>query len=94
VFGDWGFLQIDGKGGSYGEEKLIYGKRRPEFGVPEIETFAFPGVDESWEREWEHFVDAIEKGTAVSGSGADGLAANELIEAIYRSSREKKIIKM
>src|SRR3989338_3802348 len=94
IFGDLGFLAIEGRGGSYGEETLTYGKRKPEFGVPDIEVLKFPGADGSWEREWEHFAGAIEGNTGVSGSAADGLAANKLVEAVYQSSRTKKVVRL
>jgi predicted dehydrogenase len=86
VFGERGFLQIDGKGGSYGEEVLIYAKKNPG-AAPDIETFRFSGSDESWAREWENFMDAVGgKGKAL-GTAKDGLRANQIVGAIYRSSR-------
>ncbi len=93
IFGDWGFLQIDGKGGSYGEEILTYGKRRPEFGVPDIHIFKFNAKEVSWEREWKNFVSAVEGKGKILGDGADGLAANKLASAIYRSSKTKKVVR-
>src|SRR5258708_2186720 len=91
VFGELGYLQIDGKGGSYGEEVLTYGKRLPEFGgAPIQQVFKFPGNDESWEREWKHFADAANRGRKVMSDATDGLRVNEIIEAIYRSSRTHK----
>lgn len=92
VFGDLGFLQVDGKSGSYGEEILTYGKRRLEFGVPDIERFTFESGDTSWQNEWRNFVDAILGNGTMIGDAVDGVRANELIEAIYRSSAEGKEI--
>ncbi len=86
VFGDRGFLEVRGKGGSYGTETLVYGKRRPEFGVPLIKTFTFEGGDKSWEREWTNFHAAVVGGVKPIGDAMDGLRANELLYAIYRSS--------
>src|ERR1700676_5255244 len=58
VFGDMGYLEVTGKGGSYGEETLIYGKKNLGF-APALEIFKFGANDESWEHEWKNFADAI-----------------------------------
>jgi predicted dehydrogenase len=95
VFGDTGYLQIDGKGGSYGEEILTYGKRNPG-AAPDIKVFKFGGGDVSWEREWEHFSRELLSGslkeTKLLGNAADGLRANQVVEAIYKSSKEHREI--
>ncbi len=93
LFGDKGYLQIDGKGGSYGEEVLTYGRRRPG-AAPDIQTFKFPGPDRSWEREWENFTGAIAGRNKVIGDAVDGLRTNQIVDALYRSSRERKEIKV
>ncbi len=93
IFGDWGFLNIDGKGGSYGKETLTYGRRRPEFGAPEIQTFEWDR-DISWEEEWRAFLLAINKKTSPIATTSDGLKANEIVEAIYRSSKSKRTIQI
>ena len=94
IFGETGFLQIEGKGGSYGEEVLTYGRRRAEFGVPEIEVNRFPGKDKSWEREWLNFVRSVAGKEDVSGNAIDGLRANTIVDAIYRSSRLRQEVKI
>lgn len=54
VFGKDGYVTVEGLGGSYGVEKLIFGKR--EFGKPfEEETTEFRGEDHSWQEEWREF---------------------------------------
>jgi len=90
IFGDMGYLQIDGKEGSYGEETLTYGRRNPG-AAPNVDVFKFGGGDTSWEREWEHFCVAILAGKKkLCGDAVDGLRANEIIEAIYKSSKKHK----
>ncbi len=86
VFGSLGYLQIDGKGGSYGDETLIYGKRAPGFGVPTLKRYAFPAGDSSWNREWRNFFGAIQGRNAVCGDSRDGAYANQVVEALYKSS--------
>jgi predicted dehydrogenase len=92
IFGTDGYLKIDGLGGSYGPEVLEFGKRKKEGGRPEIEIIEFPSEDVSWKNEWEEFKKAIEEKRDPIGSGIDGLKANEVIEAIYRSNDEMKSI--
>lgn len=92
IFGTEGYLRIEGLGGSYGVEILEVGKRNMKGGKPEIEVYEFPQEDISWLEEWKEFKKAIEEKRDLIGSGADGLRANEVIEAIYRSNDEKKTI--
>lgn len=89
VFGDTGFLVAEGKGGSYGKETLVYGKRKKEFGAPETQTFEFDR-DVSWEEEWKNFMSALRGKEKFIGTGEDGLEANRIIEAIYKSSEKGK----
>lgn len=93
IFGDRGFLIIEGLGRSYGEETLTIGKRRPKFGVPEIEVIKFP-EDPSWKNEWENFLGALTKRRKLLGDGRDGLMANLIVGAIYKSSKTRKVVKL
>jgi predicted dehydrogenase len=94
IFGETGFLQIDGKGGSYGEEVLTYGRRKPEFGVPAIEVIRFPAKDSSWEREWFNFARSVAGEEDLSGAAIDGLRVNRIVDAIYGSSRLRREVKI
>lgn len=92
IFGTDGYLKIEGLGGSYGAETLEYGIRKKEGGIPDIEIFEYSPVDVSWQQEWMEFKNAIKDKREPIGSGLDGLKANEVIAAIYRSSDEKRSI--
>ncbi len=92
VFGTDGYLRIEGLGGSYGSEKLEFGKRKKEGGRPDIETFEFPPEDISWKDEWKEFKDACKDGREPIGNGYDGMKANEVIDAIYESNKENRTI--
>ncbi len=107
IFGEAGYLIIDGLGGSYGVEKLTVGLRRKESGakskelgvkykggVPDEETIVFDGPDISWEQEWKEFTSAIREGREPLGSGKDGLEANRMIAAVYQSAAENRPVKM
>lgn len=86
VFGSKGYLQIEGKGGSYGTERLIVGRRRVQFGVPIVKEYAFTANDLSWNREWINFADSVVGKAEVCGGTMDGVYSNAVIETIYRSS--------
>ncbi len=52
-------LQVDGLAGSYGPQRLTVYEMKPELGPPEVETIEYPAADDSWEREWRTFAEAI-----------------------------------
>lgn len=94
IFGEDGYLKISGLGGSYGPESLEIGRRKKEGGRPDVEVVEFPPEDVSWKREWKEFKSAISEGREPVGNGYDGLMANCVIEAIYKSSREQRTISL
>lgn len=87
IFGRDGYLLITGLGGSYGLERLVHGRRRPESGPPEEASWEYPGPDVSWELEWQEFRDAAGNRRDPVGSGRDGVAAAVIIDGIYESIR-------
>ena len=129
IYGEAGYLIVDGLGGSYGVERLTIGKRptvngysllvnsrgskeelsdsritnqqitnnsAPRYagGAPDEETIIFDGQDISWEKEWKEFIAAIKEHREPLGNGHDGLEANRMIEAVYRSAQENSIVKI
>lgn len=92
IFGSNGYIYINGFGGSYGKETLELGKRKKEGGIPDIQMFDFPQNDVSWSNEWNEFKSTMSDDRKMNGSGYDGLKANEVIAAIYQSSKQKKVI--
>ena len=91
IFGKKGYINIEGKGGSYGQERLIIGKREKLGARPEEQEF-FYDKDNSWEEEWKNFRQAIKKKIEPIGNGYDGMMANKLVKGLYASSKNKKII--
>ncbi len=87
IFGERGFIRVEGLGGSYGPETLTVGLRQAESGPPAERESTFAGPDPSWESDWNDFVDAVERGRPPEANGEDGLASMRLVEAIYRESR-------
>ena len=94
IFGDAGYLIVEGLGRWYGVETLKFGKRKPLHGDVVLKTWTFPGADKSWEAEWKNFVSVVRGEAKLNGSGEDGLRANEIVEALYQSSRFNKEIKL
>ncbi len=94
IFGREGYLIIEGLGGSYGIETLRIGKRKKQGGPPHEKILSFPGPDRSWELEWKEFISAIKEGREPIGNGWDGYQANRMIDAIYRSSRTKTVVRL
>ena len=94
IFGDLGYLVIDGLGGSYGVETLKFGKRNPKGGPPDEQIEQFAGPDNSWQLEWAEFVCAVQEKRQPLGSGFDGLQANKIIDAVQRSAQTAKPAKI
>ena len=88
VFGERGYLQVSGLGGSYGRESLCLGVREKLGEVPREQLFEFPGPDESLLREWEAFASTVLGGDEMESDGVDALRTMLLVEAIYRAARE------
>lgn len=93
VFGEKGFLIVDGLGRSYGQETLTIGKRKPEFGVPDVETKTYT-EDTSWTEEWKNFLSALRGKAKLIGDAHDGAEANRYVEAVYESTRRKRFVKL
>jgi predicted dehydrogenase len=88
VFGEDGYLNVEGLGASYGTEKLIAGRR--DFSAPFQDTITeFRGGDISWREEWKEFTRAIVERREPIGSGRDGLAAMRVALAAYRSEESR-----
>ena len=89
-----GYIRVQGLGGSYGKECLIIGRRKADHGPPEESQTAFEGDDRSWSDEWGEFRDAVRGGREPMGGGRDGLAAARIVDALYRSDRTGRAIRL
>jgi len=86
IYGRDGKLAIDGLGGSYGVERLVWYRMLPAMGPPETTMWEFPGADESWTVEFEEFVEDILLEREPAAGLADAHAALAVVEAIYQRS--------
>ena len=94
VFGQDGYLIVEGLGGSYGVERLRIGRRKAEGGAPEEEVLAFSGSDVSWEAEWQEFVSAIREDREPLANGYDGWQAMRMVYAVYESARTGQVVRL
>jgi len=92
VFGREGYVAVEGLGGSYGLERLTWGRRKPEGGPPDLQTFEFEGPDTSWRDEWAEFCAAVREHRAPLADGHDGLQAVRIVHAIYESSQAGRMV--
>jgi predicted dehydrogenase len=86
VYGKTGKLEISGLGGSYGIEKLTHFKMLPKMGPPEIYTWEFPMLDDSWGIEVNEFIGDVENRTTHSLNLDSSRKVLEIIGQIYERS--------
>ena len=86
IYGRTGKLHIKGLGGSYGVERLSFYRMLPQMGPPETTIWEYPGEDQSWKLEFEHFVQCIREKKQPCGSLEDAMQALRAVERLYQSS--------
>lgn len=84
IYGRAGKIEISGLGGSYGTERVTYYKMSPELGPPETFAWEYPMRDNSWETEFELFLEDIRCNREPSPGVRDAQAALRVIEAVYK----------
>ena len=90
VFGQHGFLTVEGRGGHYGRQSLTWCGERPQGQAPPLEVIRFDDLaDEflhSLVEEWRDFLGAIQGETGIGAGVDDAVRALAIVEAIYRAS--------
>jgi predicted dehydrogenase len=86
IYGRDAKLALDGLGGSYGVERLVYYKMLPQMGPPETTPFEYPGSDNSWRLETQAFIDDIQLKREPSPGLKEGIRTLEIVETIYKKS--------
>ena len=86
IYGRLGKLHIEGLGGSYGTERLYYYRMLPQMGPPETTIWEYPMPDNSWQLEFDEFVEDLRMNREPSASLADAMAALYIVEKIYQES--------
>ena len=90
IFGQFGKIEINGLGKSYGEERLIFYKMLKKMGKPIKKEFRFSKKDYSWSKELnEFYIDIIKK--RVSSPGLIDIYKNlKIINEIYKINDNNK----
>jgi hypothetical protein len=86
VYCPTGKLAVGGLWGSYGPQRLVVYRMRPELGPPDVEELSYGDEDRTWEAEWENFRTAAFAGDAglLLGDLRSAAYALEQVEAAYR----------
>jgi predicted dehydrogenase len=83
LYGRKGKLQVDGLGGSYGTEKLVWYRMLPQMGPPETTIWEFPAADNSWTTEMSEFLLDIRDRRQPAVGLSDAIAALNVVGRIY-----------
>lgn len=87
-----GYITVDGLGGSYGTEQLVLGRRPAVGGVPEEKRQVFDRPDDSWNREWDAFVNAVDGRSGAGADASDALSTMEWIARSYRAASTGQVV--
>jgi predicted dehydrogenase len=86
IYGRVGKVEISGLGGSYGTERVTWHKMSPELGPPETFAWEYPMADNSWDTEFQFFLEDIRENREPSPGVRDAQAALRVIEAVYKDN--------
>ena len=96
IYGEHGFIAVEGLGGNYGVETLHYRNRHTDTGnLDKEEIFYFPpkygceDPDISLFSLWSKFIASMKSGKEYSPSGSDALNALSVVEEIYQQQKHK-----
>ena len=84
IFCEFGKIEINGLGKSYGEEKLILYKMKKKMGKPLKKEYKFSKIDLSWKKELEEFYIDITKKRKSSPNLNDIYKNLQIINNIYK----------
>jgi predicted dehydrogenase len=88
LFGDEGYIKIDGRMGNYGTQRLVLGRRwawlegASQAAGDQIESFG--DEDVSYRNELQAVIEALRSGGPLPADHHDGLAAMQLVDDLYR----------
>jgi predicted dehydrogenase len=81
-------LEITGLGGSYGTERLALYRMLPSMGPPETTIWEYPMADNSWDLEFQEFLEDIKLQRDPSPGIRDTQAVLTIVEKIYAGDRQ------
>jgi predicted dehydrogenase len=86
IYGRAGKLEISGLGGSYGVERLAWYKMSTQMGPPDTFIWEYPMADNSWEAEFQAFLDDIRQNREPNPGLSDAQAALRIVAKVYQES--------
>jgi predicted dehydrogenase len=86
LFGRDGKIEINGLGGSYGTERLIFYRMLPEMGPPETTAWEYPMADDSFAVEFAEFAEDIRLNREPAAGLRDAYETLKIVERIYEMS--------
>ena len=89
IYGRTGKLEINGLGGSYGTERLAHYQMLPEMGPPPTTIWEYPMADDSWQSEFQDFLEDIRLGRQPDPGIAAAQAALRVVETVYTRAEKR-----
>jgi len=90
IYGKQAKLHVEGLGGSYGVERLTYYKMLPQMGPPETTVWEYPTGDNSWQLEFQEFLEDIRLKRTPSANLDDARAVLKIVGKVYKLSKLHK----
>lgn len=99
VYGKEGYLVMEGLGGQYGTERLVFGKRIFGREQPLEEVWEFPSTltgkpDLALINSWNEFVQSVLEGREIGLTARDAATVYKIIEAAYLSDKKKTAVEL
>ncbi|MDO8462170.1 MAG: Gfo/Idh/MocA family oxidoreductase, partial [Deltaproteobacteria bacterium] len=93
IIGTDGYINVEGRGGSYGPQRIAYAQKWWWLKSPPAEEIVetYPDGDESFYEETKEFIAAIREERQPIGNGKDGLRAAEIIDQLYEAKNRYDI---
>lgn len=85
IYGQEGYVIVDGLGGTYGVQTLTVGEKAPPDKWPPKESITrYEHPEVCWKNEWNDFTSSIRDGRDPLASGKESIKAMEMIQAVYQ----------
>ena len=88
IYGKKGKIKINGKGGSYGKEKITLYKMKKTMGKPNITSFKLKStVDKSWKNEMDDFYNDLKNKNFKNKNLKNSIQTLNIIKKIYKENK-------
>lgn len=98
IYGELGYLVVEGLGGQYGLERLTYGKQALGRSVPQEKVWEFEeeshAPDTALKNSWSEFLKSIRRGRDIGSTAKDAVETLRLVELSYRAAKAKRVMRI